>query len=452
MNGLTNKSFALLSPSGWGNLGDAAIVDAVIEQIRLRCPDASIIGLTLNPDDTLRRHNIPAMTLRGFSSIGYGNREPEPSAVSASISQALDRQAGSVPSSTRLNHQRRGMKLLLDLITRPLRRPLYPLKKEFKHLVRSYRRLKSIDLLIVCGGGQLDDYWGGAWGHPYVLFRWALLAKMTRTRMVILGVGTGTIQTALSRFFIRCSLRMAEFRSFRDAGSRDLVEAPRLVGRDMIGPDLAFALNVDRYLASKQASSSLHVAVSPMSYLDPRIWPEKDAVAYDRYVNLLADFLHYLVENKYRVSLFATDTADERTIVDVQKALSEKHPATAGAVTSPEIGTVSGLMTLLGGVDLVVASRLHGVLLSCLMETPTLALSYDRKVSALMRDLNLATFCGDLSTANLSGVIALFQTTAANRDRIRTSLRDAVPACRRQLEDQFDRVLCAVRVSQKVEA
>ena len=33
-------------------------------------------------------------------------------------------------------------------------------------------------MLVVAGGGQLDEEWGGSWGHPYALMKWAVLARV----------------------------------------------------------------------------------------------------------------------------------------------------------------------------------------------------------------------------------------------------------------------------------
>ena len=46
------------------NLGDEAIISAVIENIRIRLPHAQVLGFTTNAKDTRVRHNIPAYPIR----------------------------------------------------------------------------------------------------------------------------------------------------------------------------------------------------------------------------------------------------------------------------------------------------------------------------------------------------------------------------------------------------
>ena len=63
----TAPRFAFITPSGWGNLGDAAIVDSLIHAVRERVPGARIVGYTLNHADTGQRHGVEAGPLTGCS-------------------------------------------------------------------------------------------------------------------------------------------------------------------------------------------------------------------------------------------------------------------------------------------------------------------------------------------------------------------------------------------------
>src|SRR5690242_21948685 len=62
---------AFVGPTGWGNLGDAAIIESLIHGIRLRHPNAQILGLTQRPYDTTSRHAVPAFTCSGLSLPKY---------------------------------------------------------------------------------------------------------------------------------------------------------------------------------------------------------------------------------------------------------------------------------------------------------------------------------------------------------------------------------------------
>ena len=57
----------LLDHMGYGNLGDAAIQEAVIAKIKQRLPNVQLVGFSLIPDDTRKRHDIPCYPIRRWS-------------------------------------------------------------------------------------------------------------------------------------------------------------------------------------------------------------------------------------------------------------------------------------------------------------------------------------------------------------------------------------------------
>jgi len=57
------RKIGVFSHGGLKNLGDEALFAAVIQNVRLRVPDAQIVGFTANPEDTELRHEIPAFPI-----------------------------------------------------------------------------------------------------------------------------------------------------------------------------------------------------------------------------------------------------------------------------------------------------------------------------------------------------------------------------------------------------
>jgi hypothetical protein len=54
---------ALLTPYTGGNLGEAAIQDAMIANLRWRMPNAQFLGITLNCHNFLKQHGVGAFPL-----------------------------------------------------------------------------------------------------------------------------------------------------------------------------------------------------------------------------------------------------------------------------------------------------------------------------------------------------------------------------------------------------
>ena len=82
----------------------------------------------------------------------------------------------------------------------------------------------------------------GPWAHPYSFLSWAFLARMTRTKVIALSIGSERLNRRLGKTFCKWALSMANYRSFRDRYSRDTMEALGLKGDNPVFPDQGFAL------------------------------------------------------------------------------------------------------------------------------------------------------------------------------------------------------------------
>ncbi len=415
---------AFVSPTGYGNLGDAAIIESLIYGIRRRQPDAEIFGFTQNPSDTTARHCVPAFTCTGLTIRGYKVREGSPSSSepedSPGPSRSLARRA-----LVLLPGLRRGYHLLRQIAA------------ERRHRRISLLRLRGCDLVVVAGGGQLDDFWGGAFGHPYTLWRWASLARRVRARFVVLSVGTGHL-SPLSARFVHRALVAADYRSYRDDLSRRLVGAPHLTADDPIVPDLAYAWPVR---AGTQRSPRPAVGVSPMVYADPRVWPAPDLARYRRHVGALAALSVRIVRAGHEVVLFTSDGPDRMPLAEMRELIEAKlRPEERARVRCPGVAGVEALMRVLADCEVVISARLHGVLLSHLAGRPTLAFSHERKVRTLMEEMELGRYCFEMDDFGPEDAWERFLELYEHRDEIADAIARKVAALRRRVDAQFDLV------------
>jgi polysaccharide pyruvyl transferase WcaK-like protein len=428
----TNDEFAggvaLLSPSGWGNLGDAAILDSVIHAVRTRLPGAPLLALTLNPRDSAARHGIPALTCTGLPRPHYGVAENGPELALATdvdvpehVPPARWRQALATP-------------LAVWSISRGL-------GNEARHRRRLRAPTAHLRMIVVAGGGQIDDFWGGAFGHPYVLWRWAEHARATGAKFSVLSVGTGALTTRLARLFAVRALSKASYRSFRDEGSRALVPSS-LVAGDPIVPDLAYGFPIEQFqIAAPIAGERTLVAISPIAYGDERSWPTPDASKYRRYIERLASVAVGLLRSNHDLVLFGTDTPDLFSVQDLKAEVAKQvSAAELERVRVPLVRTVKQLMAALSGVQALVASRLHGVLLTQLAAIPVVALSYERKVETHMRSLDQERLCLPIEQFEAARVLSLLREVGERRAEICEDIRRVTSERRRQVEQQYDTV------------
>ena len=422
----TPPHIGLISPSGWGNLGDAAIQDSMILNLRRRIPAARITGITLNPDDTSRRHGVPAFPLGGQARAGRWIAGEHPTAAGPVAHPA--------PDGVRALLKR--IPLLVRLVQWG-RRVIGPAAAEVRHLLQAWRLVRSLDLLVVSGGGQVDDTWGGVFGGPYDLCKWGLLADAAGVPFAVASVGAESLASALSRLLARTGLRAAGYRSYRDAYSKSVIESVGLGWEDPIVPDLAFSLPVTPVPRPNRTPPV--IGVSPIAYCDPRVWPRKDPAVYHTYLGLLEAVIRKLRESGHEVVLFTSDGPDRRVVEDLLARLPD------AGLRAPQTGSLEDLFRALADVDVVLASRLHGVLLSLLAGRPVLALSYHRKVRDHMEAMGLGSSCLPLEGTTPAQVLAGLQSLCRDASRLVPAISREVAVRQDALAGQYDRLVGSLR-------
>jgi polysaccharide pyruvyl transferase WcaK-like protein len=422
--GRHSRLVALLTPYDGGNLGDSAIQHAVIANLRICDPNIQVCGITLEPAKTSALHAVPCYSLAASSRAHYHNTPVRESQV--------DRRRQSTGGKTvkylcrRLRAAARGL-----LFVRWFRLLL----QELLHAIRSYLLLRNVCVLVIAGGGQLDDEWGGSWGHPFSLMKWVVLARVSGTPVVFVSVGACRMESRLTRVFLKTALSLASYRSYRDEGSRILALGVASGAGGPVVPDLAFSLPNARCDASDMCVHvPFRVAVSPIAYCHPTLWPTKDPDQYQRYITEIASFISAILQGGVSVSLFSSSPPDDQVFTDICDRLDPRIASAARArlMVCP-VNTLRDLLDVLRSVDAVVGSRLHGLLLSFLSGKPAVAISYDRKVTCLMDDLGQAAYCLDIRSFTSSELFTLFTTLRQKRD-------DIVPAVS-ALCSTYDRVL-----------
>ncbi len=379
---------ALLTPYTGSNLGDAAIQDAVIGNLRHRQPTAQFSGISLNCSNFRVRHGGRAFPLCASSRRFYGMCDE-------GIEAPSGRSGGHGSGGSRLRNWLKKARLLRG-IAKTARRAASVLAwpaREALHCVQGYRFLRAHDLLVVSGGGQLDEEWGGAWGHPFALFKWALLAKLAGTPLVMASVGACKVISPLGRFFLSVALRSAAYRSYRDAHSRQVAgRLYRSAARDLVVPDLAFSLTTDALPRFAQLRSLANgrtiAAVSPIAYAKPATWPTENEPLHERYLHQMADAIGRLLAQDYFLVLVWSDSGDQHSVTSqlLERLDDASRNRASKQLYIPPIATWRHLLATLSDVDFLIASRLHSVILGLLARRPTVAISFDPKVDWVMSD------------------------------------------------------------------
>ena len=296
------------------------------------------------------------------------------------------------------------------------------------------------------GSNQLFDYVGGAWAFPYTLFKWSLMAKVSGIKLGFLSVGAGPIDSALSRYFIKSSLSFAEYRSYRDKSSKELIEKIGVSKENHVFPDLAYSLQIDKQAVIPSVhlpESRSVVGINPLPFFDPRYWAESSKEAYESYIEVQASFASWLIQNGYAVRLLPTQLrADPPVIKDIKEIMMRDGVLKVddGSI-DPPVHTFDDLVAQISKTDLMVAARFHGIIISFLMGKPVVGISYYKKTYDLMESMGQSEYVLDIRSLTLQSLIDRFVFLESNSKVVKDIIESRVSECRQALQIQYGLVL-----------
>jgi polysaccharide pyruvyl transferase WcaK-like protein len=256
--------------------------------------------------------------------------------------------------------------------------------------------------------------------------------------------GPGTRNVPPKVFRLICGRGVCRF---CDQHSRALIADFGFCRNDPVYPDLAHSYPVHRISCHRYSDAAVDVVgISPMAYCDPRGWHVHDANAYQNYLHKLASFSQWLLQKQHDVLFFATATpTDDRTIDDLLRIIyTNSRNAYTRRIIHKRLDSVNDVMQQIAQVNLVVASRLHGVLLSHVLGKPVLGISYDQKVDALLRELGQQNYCVDIGTFEVTRLKALFTSMESKLENLTQQIEKKEKEYQQLLEHQYNELFGTV--------
>jgi len=389
---------------GAGNLGNECTLQAVIEQTRMRWPDAQLLCFCTNPQDVRTRHNIVAFPSEALDKAAAARSTPEGP-------------RGRLPRISRIAFQR------------------IPL--ELAHWIKSLHAVSRTDVLIVAGTGIVADYMCGPLGWPYDIFKLSMLAALCRVKLVFLSVGVGPIHHPLSRWFLKRSLALAYHRSYRDEASRRYIEKIGFnIGHDAVYPDVVFGLSRSNLVPGRRAGQGHIVGVGLKDYgSTERLEPK----AFREYLDTMAAFVAWLQEHGYVVRLLIGDVNYDTAVIDEFVALlkSQNIPAQAPLLIAKPAMTVKQLLRQVGETEVVISPRYHNLVMALLQGKPVIALSDHAKLDSLVTDFGLAQYRTPLGGLKLDDLINKFKQLQNDAQKLRPFIKARSDEYRRAVAVQY---------------
>lgn len=398
----------------WGhygnqNLGDEAIIEAVLHQLRRRMPQARLCCFSINPDDSAQRHGVDAYPIRRLVAKKAHQAPP--------VHSAGPQAAGVVSGRANWRQRLAAIPLIGPLLRATVRAKdvAHGVVKEMRFLIESRRHLRGIDVLLIAGSNQFLDNFGGPWGFPATLLKWTVLARLAGVKVFYVSVGAGPLDHPTSHRLVRWALKFPHYVSLRDDASAALIRDIGVRAPLRVYPDLAHGLPLEQIVpAALPVGAVGHsrpvIGINPMPLYDPRYWCEKDDSRYRVYLVKMVNFVHRLMEAGHPFFLFATQEKDNNVIVDMLRELSTLRGQPMDfedyVLTSQSVST---LMANIQAADIAVATRFHGTVLSLHAGKPMLGVCYHRKAQDLMTAYGQQDYAVELDTFDVDDLWQRFE-------------------------------------------
>lgn len=386
------------------NLGDAAIQLAVIGNLRQRFGDAEFVGICPDPEDTRATFGIDSVNFAGQPSSGEA--------------ASTGRLAALVPWRIRTTLRRAA------------------------ELPGVRRCISGLDLLVLSGGGQLDEFWGGPWNHPLQLYVWTHLARRRGVPVAALGLGLDVLESRAARYLCVSAIRAASVRAYRDTGTARAMEGFGMRAPHVVIPDLAFALEAPA--ASTKFAAPDDSPLIAVAAISGKALSGKFAAAHGAYLAHLAAACRQWIEEGARLRFVCSQPTMDLPVIESLIGLLPQ-PRASGRYEIAETPTVDEYMQAVRGASFLVASRLHGLILAFLVGCPAVAIAGNRKVTQLMQDIGMAPFTLGMDALTPGAI----ERVAAPIPGGRASLAEAIGAynagARAALARVFDEIAGLVR-------
>lgn len=395
------KKVAFFGHFGMGNFGNESTLRAILCHISRLLPDAELSSITTGPEGTMAIHHIEAVPI----------------------------------SETLLKSWKPG-----NPLTRLIRTFTVGMISEVYRWAKGFMTLWHTDMLIVPGTGLLTDAYGLlSWG-PYNLFKWSLIAKLCRCKLLFVSVGAGPIYGRFARWLVKSALSLADFRSYRDRASAQYLESIGFsTTNDRVFPDLAFSLPaaVMEYPLVKTSRRPI-IGLGLMSYAGKYSVPNPRNETYLAYLNSLATVVKWLVGQRYDVNLTIGNFWDMPVKQEFRRLLKEQlSEVDERHIIDEPISCVEQLLPQLAAADIVVATRYHSVLLALLNNKPVIALSFHPKCASLMDAMGLSEYSLDMNTLNSNTLIEKILDLEKNAAELKPLIRRKTEEFRQALDEQY---------------
>lgn len=264
------------------------------------------------------------------------------------------------------------------------------------------RHLLAADA-VVFGGGSIVKELNAATGRNRYATMLMILGVVTFARLVsrtpicMLNIGVGPIRTRIGRVLARLILAQADLVTVRDPGSFALCREIGLEDRVGSGTDAVYSVTPDWLLGPTGSSSETRAVDAPLRIALNLNHDIANPANWEHFQSELADAIRQLGADR-EIELHGLpmqsrgkDHDDATVLVDFARRVPEV------SFVEHRPSTPSDAAKIIQSCHIVLAERLHAIVMASILGVPAFALAYDVKVSELAAMLGLESAMVDIN-------------------------------------------------------
>ena len=302
--------------------------------------------------------------------------------------------------------------------------PILYLTSEFR---KTLRTLIQASLILWCSGNLFFAPKGYGLRSTFEeMFTLFLCKMMLRKTMIFAPISLGPVQSAITRSLLKNLLNKADYVLLRENASYEYVRAIGVTNRNIrVSTDSAFLYRRELpQVRSVSEKTPLVIGVTPI--LPTSLGTE----AAKQYLGKIADFLRKLREKESRIILLPFSPIEcDATAAD--HILNSLGPAKN--VVKHELTYVKSeeLLRRVSEVDILVAMRLHSVIVASLLGIPSIAIVDQKNKSwDILRQLRMEDYALDLESLTEDDLEHKLSRLLQDMDTIKARLGEIVPRMR----------------------
>ena len=428
------KKILLINVLGGGNIGDLALIDSTIQELKKTLGDIEVSISAIFPE-TLKHLGLDVRVVSELVDLPT---------VYFDI-KAKDRKNWKFKFYIALHT----LKMFFQFFVVVLSVKISKLGLTPFYRPDVFKAVKNADLIVFNGGETLKE--GSVFLSDYAFFRqsfgwWItlfqtfgtmyILKKAFKKVLIVFPNTVGPVRTKIGRLLIKNSVKCADVFIVRDSISASLL---RDIGAKNFIQTSDFALLLENDAKLKFDIPERTIGVSPGLFNF-----ESDVDLKQAYLTAHAEALDYLIEHKECDNVFFVPSnlrkdMEKSNDIQVAKLIIERmsHKDNTRIVIA---STSKELQTILSRLDILVATRMHPTILASTKNVPFVSIIYDYKQTGFLSDLGLED-CGlivnDISTEKLltkihfvtKNNVAIKSLMASKVKNLQAQTRNKVRAC-----------------------